>query len=56
MLPTKPSVESLTLTEFILKVEFSVAIGEEAIPLLRAQSRISASVKDWSAKVQHCCS
>ena len=51
MNPTVAAAQSLTVSQFDLNVEFSVAIGKEFVPILRTRSNLSASVKDWSCKV-----
>lgn len=45
------TVEVLTVPCFDLRVEYSVAIGQEVIPLLKIRSRVSAKLSNWSAKV-----
>jgi len=52
MNPTQAAVECLTVEEFDLDIEFSVAIGDEFVPILRTKSDLSGSMKDWSTRVR----
>ncbi|XP_067950623.1 intermembrane lipid transfer protein VPS13A-like [Watersipora subatra] len=56
MKPTKTAVESLSVSEFQLCLEFAVAIGEEFVPILKTNSCLSGSVMDWSTRIRaECC-
>lgn len=46
------AVELLTVPCFELKLEYNVTIGQEVISLLKARSRISAKLSNWSTNVR----
>jgi len=52
MVPDKPAVETMVLKEFNMELIFSVAIGQEFVPILNTGARLSAKLMDWSAQVR----